>query len=450
MKIKRFTAANMQAGLKTISETLGPEAVILSNRKIAGGLEIVAGVDEHEFELYQAELPEETPESDIIKASGIAPDSLDKETMQQLFSAMSSKNKQAFNDVESTNSVTAKPAIKPQPSRQTAPVSRESFERLNDQPVERAIERAVEKPVVKTIDNSAISMLRHEIDGLKDLLREQTEQLKEPVLHASVTPQYERLEARLHVLGFTDSLIRKMLANYDRDEPLDLNWRRIMGRLASAISTPMYEPLSSGGVFAFTGPTGAGKTTTLAKLAAHAVKDYGSDSVAVISMDWFQVGGQEILRSVSDILGIEFKALTEKDNLMTVLKKLTKKRLVLIDTSGSSDALVHWNNLMLNEALAQKINTLMVIPATTHPSAINHFVLQHRNQAFTGAILSKLDESTCFGGVLEPLLKHRWPLWYCTHGQNIPQDIEVADARKLTKRLIAGLNPEKAELATAS
>jgi flagellar biosynthesis protein FlhF len=64
--------------------------------------------------------------------------------------------------------------------------------------------------------------------------------------------------------------------------------------------------------------------------------------------------------------------------------------------------------------------------------------------------VSKLDESACFGGILEPILKHRWPLWYCTTGQNIPQDIEIADSRKLVKRLMAGLQSEKAALATAS
>ena len=58
MKIKRFTAANMQSGLKAISEVLGPEAVILSSRKLSNGLEIVAGVDEYEFALYQETLPE--------------------------------------------------------------------------------------------------------------------------------------------------------------------------------------------------------------------------------------------------------------------------------------------------------------------------------------------------------------------------------------------------------
>jgi flagellar biosynthesis protein FlhF len=105
---------------------------------------------------------------------------------------------------------------------------------------------------------------------------------------------------------------------------------------------------------------------------------------------------------------------------------------------------------MAQEQLSSKIHTLLVMPATMQPSAINQFISAHQGNAFSGVIVSKLDESACFGGILEPILKHRWPLWYCTTGQNIPHDIEIADSRKLVKRLMAGLQSEKAALATAS
>jgi flagellar biosynthesis protein FlhF len=443
MKIKRFTAANMQAGLKSISETLGPEAVILSNRRVHDGLEIVAGVDEQEFERFQATQQSMEAESDIIKVDPTNPESLDKETMQQLFSAMSDKNKKAFDRPQSAEFVSESS----QPF-QPEPVHRAKPQRAKVQ--EHQQEGVSESTPPRTLNDGAIAMLRQEIDGLKDLLREQTEQLKEPMTHPTITPHYERLESRLFTLGFTGSLSRKMMAHFDREESVEQNWRKMMGRLASAIPAPMYEPLADGGVFALTGPTGAGKTTTIAKLAAHAVKDHGSHSVAVISLDWFQVGGQEILRSVSEILGIEFRALTEKDNLLEAVKRLKSKRLVLIDTSGSAEAMAHWNAVMAEENLSSKIHTLLVMPATMQPSAINQFISAHQGNPFSGVIVSKLDESACFGGILEPILKHRWPLWYCTTGQNIPQDIEFADSRKLVKRLMAGLQSEKTVLATAS
>jgi len=447
MKIKRFTAANMQAGLTIISETLGPEAVILSNRRLSDGLEIVAGVDETEFELYQATLPEEVETSDIIKANPPAEESLDKETMQQLFAAMSDKNQKAFADQEQ---VQPSPQAKAEPVTEAAYMRPEPKFEKEAQIRKNTLSAPIQPEPDTPKDDSAISMLRQEIDGLKDLLREQTEQLKEPVTPPAMSPQYERLESRLFTLGFTGSLTRKLIAQYDRDDSIDQNWRKIMGRLASALPAPLYEPLSNGGIFALTGPTGAGKTTTIAKLAAHAVKDYGSDSVAVISLDWFQVGGQEILRSVTDILGVKFHAMSEKESLTAVLKTLKNKRMVLIDTSGSSEALNYWNKLMNAESLRNKIQTVLVLPAVMHPSAVSQFIQQHTSAGFTAVILSKLDEAACFGGVLEPVLKHRWPIWYCTTGQNIPQDIEIGDPKKLTRRLVKGLQPERVALATAS
>lgn len=446
MKIKRFTAANMQTGLKTIGETLGPEAVILSNRRLADGLEIVAGVDEHEFEIYQAGLPEPSEESDIIKAAASSGQRMDKETMTQLFSVMSDKNKKAFSDSGVTP--TKAPVVnEPKPDVKKSKTTAQVFEtRIED--VDHKDAELIEKAAAPKSND--IDLLRQEIDGLKDLLKEQTEHLKEPTPSTDISPQYERLEARLQTLGFTNRFTEKLLAHYDREDSLDHNWRKLMARLSTAIPAPMYEPMASGGVYAFTGPTGAGKTTTIAKLAAHAVKDYGIDSVAVVSLDWFQVGGQEILKSVCEILSVEFHPLTEKQSLVDTLDQLSEKRLVLIDTSGSREALQNWNRLMQQSDLANRIQPVLVLPATMMPSAVSQFVQNHSNAAFTGTILTKLDESACFGGVLEPVIKHRWPLWYCTMGQNIPQDIEQADGLKLTKRLVAGLQPEKARLATAS
>jgi flagellar biosynthesis protein FlhF len=299
-------------------------------------------------------------------------------------------------------------------------------------------------------NQQVVDLLRQEIDGLKDLLKEQTEQLKAPVEHAPITPQYERLESRLQTLGFSAGFVRKILLHYDREDSIDTNWRKVMNRFSSALPTPLYEPLSSGGVYALTGPTGAGKTTTIAKLAAHAVKDFGLDSVAIVSLDWFQVGGQEILRSVSEILDVEFHALSEKDSLAETLKGLKHKRLVLIDTSGSSEAMAHWNQILQQPSLTNLIQPVLVLPATMTPAAVSQFVQQHVSKAFSGVVLSKVDESACFGGLLEPVMKHRWPLWYCTNGQNIPQDIELADARAITKRLVGSLRTQKADLAKTS
>lgn len=442
MKVKRFTVANMQVGLKTISETLGPEAVILSNRRLHDGLEIVAGVEEADYARFvDSQPPQDDSASDIIKAEPSTHQPLDQETMQQLFSVMSDKNKRAFGQT-STEGRQAMPRSAEPPSRpqaKTPPVKATTVESLPDRDVK----------VSPSPDRQSFDLLRQEIDGLKALLKEQTEQLKEPSPTVDMSVQYERLEARLQTLGFSSSFTRKLLTHYDRDESLDRNWRQLMARIATALPAPLYEPLSHGGTFALTGPTGAGKTTTIAKLAAHAVKKQGAESIAVISLDWFQVGGQEILKSVTDILGVDFYPLTEQDSLQNTLARLTGKSLVLIDTSGSAEALKHWRGQMTDTSLGNRIQSLLVLPATMTPSAVGQFVQQLNGPRFHGVVLSKVDESASFGGALEPVLRHRWPLWYITTGQNIPQDIELADGRQLTRRLVKGLTQETTHYADA-
>lgn len=456
MKIKRFTAANMQSGLKAISEVLGPEAVILSSRKLSNGLEIVAGVDEHEFALYQETRPEAQDAPAIVKARATAPaplpsaasvnkaDPLNPQAMKDLFASMAGKNQQAFSQVKNQPQTELAHRRVNLAERPMAQATRPSDSAAEAATSGWAVQAKAAVPAAAAAD---FKVLRREIDGLRELLQEQTEQLHTPLTATSV--QYERLEGRLKALGFGEVLAAKLLQTFDREELLEQNWRKIVARLTSALDSPLYEPLAEGGLFALTGPTGAGKTTTIAKLAAHCVKDHGADSVALVSLDWFQVGGQEILRSVSNILGVEFHAMSEDDSLSSVLSSLASKRTVLIDTSGSAEALVHWNRLMRTEAMAPRIQTVLVLPATMQPAPVSRFIGQLPALVFNAVILSKLDEADSFGGILEPVLKHRWPIWYITTGQNIPQDIETGDAQKLTKRLLQSLQPERQRLATA-
>ncbi|TXR53206.1 flagellar biosynthesis protein FlhF [Reinekea thalattae] len=472
MKIKRFTAGSMQAGLKTISETLGPDAVILSNRRLANGLEIVAGVEEIDYERYLESKPAEQADAaqatDIIKAdAALAGQPLDGDTMKHLFEAMADKNSQIFaphqGASQQADTVSRQERVEPSFER-SKPASRSNvvahrapqkvefdadYQPNGAQPDYAEYEDYLEPEPEQGLVSSDISLLRQEIDGLKGMLKAQAEQLEDPAGPTQFSPQYERLESRLSALGFSSRLTKRLLSQFDKEEPIETNWRKTLFRLSSSISTPLYEPMANGGVFALTGPTGAGKSTTIAKLAALAVRDHGIDSVALISLDWHQVGGQEILSSVSEILGIEFHALSEKDSLSEALVKLSGKRLVLIDTSGSRVAVNHWNKLMKKPSLSNRIRKLLVLPSNMNQGSVNQFVDLHEQKDFAAVILSKLDESMSFGSVIEPVLKYGWPVWFCTTGQNIPKDIEKADSKALIGYLVEALKKDAAPLATA-
>lgn len=434
MKVKRFVVPSMQAGLKRVGESLGPTAVILSNRRLADGLEIVAGVEEADLAAYEANRPAAQDPDAIIKGAGgqRKTPGLDQGSLQSLLEAMAPKNKAAFESHKSSEP--RRPAAQ---SRQNAmPVAPS----LAAEP-EVSRPAAVEQPAKSRLPASdeLMSLMRQEIAGLRSMLEQQTDLLSEPLM-PKMSPSIERLEARLGTLGFSQSIQRSLLRHYDTELPLDTNWRRLMGRLSAGLATPLMDPIKDGGVIALCGPTGAGKTTTLAKMAARYVKEYGAEELAIVSADYFQMGAQTSLASVARILEVEFIAMQDGETLSDVLHSLKHKHLVLIDTSGSREALKQWQSEVVATGLESRLSTLMVVPATAHDASLKQFIGRFPGRAITGAVVTKLDEAPCFGSLFDSLLRYRWPIWYCSAGQNIPRDLERCEPTALVKRLMRSLN----------
>lgn len=439
MKVKRFVVPSMQVGLKQVADTLGPGAVILSNKKLAQGLEIVAGVDETDLADHEARQGARPDPDAIIKANrDDRPEhpKLDQQSMQEMLQALAPKSRAAFGDVERESAAAnSAPPAQPQPARVSAPKPEKSAP-------------APREGVDHSAQRELMSVMREEIDSLRQMLREQTEFLREPPLPAA-SPRLERLEARLQSLGLSASVQRSLLRHYDSEITLDTNWRRLMGRLAAGLSVPVFDPLAQGGRIALCGPTGAGKTTTLAKMAARYVKAQGNQGVAIVSTDCYQLGAQDTLASVARILEVEFVGLNENDDLGQVLAGLDH-HLVLIDTSGSREALRQWRRQVIESGLEQDLQTVMVVPATTHSDSLTRFMQAFPARRIAGAIVTKLDEAPCFGSIFDCILRHRWPLWYSTDGQNIPRDLAPCEPAALVKRLAQGLNTRQGRLAEAS
>ncbi|WP_028670052.1 flagellar biosynthesis protein FlhF [Saccharospirillum impatiens] len=457
MKVKRFVVPSMQVGLKQIGATLGPGAVILSNKKLASGLEIVAGVDEAELAEYQASQPAVTDPDAIIKASADRTGSprLDPASMQHLLEALAPKTRAAFagtdaapapvtpERTQAAASALSQPDIDV-PKREPASVAK-AWSSERQSPTDSSRERSADGADSK----QWVRVMREEIDSLRQLLIQQTEHLQSPATSA-MSPQRERLEARLQTLGLSAPVQRSLLRPFDSEASLDTNWRRVMGRLAAGMTAPVFDPVVQGGQIALCGPTGAGKTTTLAKLAARYVKHHGSASMAIVSTDFFQMGAQDALANIARILGVHFVGLQEGESLSDVLASLADRDLVLIDSSGSREALAHWREQVIDTGLDQRLQTTMVLPATAHADGLSQYIKNFPGRRIDGVVVTKLDEAPCFGGIFDAILRHRWPLWYTTDGQNIPADIALGDPVSLVKRLVRGLSETKSKLAYAS
>jgi flagellar biosynthesis protein FlhF len=196
--------------------------------------------------------------------------------------------------------------------------------------------------------------------------------------------------------------------------------------------------MERGGVFALMGPTGVGKTTTTAKLAARCVMRFGASKVALLTTDSYRIGGHEQLRIFGKILGVSVHAVKDAADLQLALTELRNKHIVLIDTIGMSqrDRTVSDQIAMLCGA-GHPVQRLLLLNATSHGDTLNEVVQAYRSAPgqpdLAGCILTKLDEATNLGSVLDTVIRYQLPVHYVSTGQKVPENLYVGTKKFLLK-----------------
>ncbi|NLZ93486.1 MAG: flagellar biosynthesis protein FlhF [Firmicutes bacterium] len=195
---------------------------------------------------------------------------------------------------------------------------------------------------------------------------------------------------------------------------------------------------ASARILVFTGPTGVGKTTTLAKLAAHLAL-YQKKKVGMITIDTYRIGAVEQLRTYADITGMPIEvAMTPKD-MTRALKSLADQDIILVDTAGRS-AKNSLQVMELSSFLAQlpQAEIFLVLSATTKTSDLYLIVDKFRQTGYNRLIFTKLDETSNYGAILNAISFTGSPAAYLTTGQSVPDDIEEADAEKIAELILKG------------
>ncbi len=377
MKVKRFFAPDMRQAIRLVREELGPDAVILSNSKIDGGIEIIAAVD------YDASLLDDSP----AQVDAVEP----------------VKTRKAA-DTYSRNAATT------------------------------VQEETVMPASVDWSQDPSIVAMRDEIRQLRGLLENQLAHLawgdmkrREP-LHADVM-------RRLGSMELTSTLIERISAPavHARDE--DHAWQLATAELAASIPVADHDFMDEGGMVALVGSTGVGKTTSIAKLAARYVLRHGQRHVALVTTDSYRIGAHEQLMTYGRLLGIPVQVASDHNELRSTLNSLSDKRLVLIDTAGMSQ-----RDVRLTEQFATladtglPIRTLLVLSATVHPSVLDETIRAFSDVPLDGSILTKLDEAASLGGVLSAIIEQQLPLRFVANGQRVPEDMQVARATELVQQ----------------
>ena len=254
------------------------------------------------------------------------------------------------------------------------------------------------------------------------------------------SPNHAALTKRLFAAGFSAQLVRMVIDNMPEIEHAEASMQWVQQVLENNLPVMDSEEsmMNRGGVFALMGPTGVGKTTTTAKLAARCVMRFGASKVALLTTDSYRIGAHEQLRIFGKILGVSVHAVKDAADLQLALSELRNKHIVLIDTIGMSqrDRTVSDHIAMLCGA-GHPVQRLLLLNATSHGDTLNEVVQAYQSTPdqppLAGCILTKLDEATNLGGVLDTVIRYKLPVHYVSTGQKVPENLYVATKRFLIK-----------------
>jgi flagellar biosynthesis protein FlhF len=405
MKIKRYTAVSMRAALAQVRAEQGPDAVILSSRRGDDGIEVIAAVDYDEALFVDANRQRQAPVGAAQQPISEVPQSMKAATAARAAPA-----------------VRAAPAMKAAPAVVAAPTA----------------PRALPQPNLATSSvasgNLGYGDMQRELKDLRRMLESGFAGLVGTT--SNDRPLREPLRARvleeLTAMDFAPDVAIALAAlaplHTSLKDPAHIKLALLVKHL------PVVKDLSSvnSGVIAVVGPTGAGKTTTIAKLAARWCMQHGAADLALVSTDSYRVGARDQLNTFARAIGAPLHAANSGKELALVLQRLKSKQLILIDTAGMGARdfrLVEQLTALKSGAPCARL--LLALPAQGEAHALDETVRAFARATPAACIITKVDEAASLGAVMSVALRHRLQIAYLCDGQRIPADLHAAHGKRV-------------------
>ncbi|TVS18540.1 MAG: flagellar biosynthesis protein FlhF [Gammaproteobacteria bacterium] len=381
MKIKRYMAPDMRRAIHLVRREEGADAVILSSRSVDGGVEIVAASDYDQQLVAEMSLASSMRQVDVALAAG-GDDTLDERSATDSAPAQVAQRMQAVGEDKPTTAVELDPALK---------------------------------------------AMQAQLDVMQGMLREQFAQLSWADLR-TFQPERALLMRGVASLDLDPELAEELVTAVSQPGNPEGAWREVVFGLARRLRVVARDPIDSGGVFALVGPTGVGKTTTLAKLAARHCLRHGRESLALITTDSFRMAAQRQLDAYGEILGVDVHRADTADTLQILLQKFSNKRLVLVDTAGMAPRDCRLAAYLGQLEGCRDIQRYLVLSANAQRAAMNDAVHAFGGSGLAGIALTKLDEVPALGPALSVLIRTGLPAAWLCDGQRVPEDLKVARA----------------------
>jgi len=436
MNVKKFVAPTARDALRKVKEILGPDAIILSNRGLAGGgVEILAVASREMASLAPTPTPlrEIAPRVDAppVPPSAAPAVTQDDDYTVSLSSARVSANAPAV--ARNVPTATAAP-------RAAAPIASRPMPRLDPTPaapVAPSVQMpapAAAAPAPRAEAEVVPASVMAEIRALRQMVEQHLAGFAWGETARAEPVKTEMLRQMLDS-GFSPQLARELL----EDLPLELDPRQAQAWVKGAADRALktlgsdLDIIERGGVFALVGPTGVGKTTTTAKLAARCVLRHGASKLALVTTDGYRIGAHEQLRIYGRILGVPVHLVKDGDDLRQTLAELSHKHMVLVDTMGMSqrDRMVTEQIGMLAECNVQR---LLLLNATGRGDTMDDVVRAYRGSGLAGCILTKVDEAASLAPALDVAMRNNLKLHYVSNGQRVPEDLHLPNRAYLLHR----------------
>jgi flagellar biosynthesis protein FlhF len=404
MKIKRYMAESMRAALAQVRAEQGADAVILSSRRVAEGIEVIAAVDYDEA-LFAGATQKRTAIADAEALQPAAP--LIPEALPAVSPTVSPMS--LFDQMLASEEVFR--LVVPSGDDEQAP--------------------AAAAPARNASRGGGYHDMQRELKELREMLRGELAQMswnekrpKDP-LQARILEQLTAMDISPDVAMALAARTPKVPDSKDSSNlPVELlaTYLRVVDKLSPV----------NGGIIALVGATGAGKTTTIGKLATRWSMQHGSQDLALVSTDGYRVGARDQLMTYSRLLGAPLHTANSGEELAQALERLKSKKLILIDTAGMGP-----RDVRLKEQLdalklgAARARVYLTLPAHGEANALDEAVRSFANLTPDACILTKVDEAASLGAVLSTTLRHKLRIAYLCNGQRVPEDLHAAYDRRL-------------------
>ena len=430
MKVKRIHAEDMRQAIRKVREEQGPDAVILSTKKTATGVEVLAALDAKADELRTQHTTRTVSAAPRAPARSGGLRDKNEGDLEAGFERLAARLKAQASQAEG-------PAAEPAPASSTAeapaPAVDKAFQKPErprpSAPFRRVTDARSEAPTLET--------LAQEMAGLRALLARELGALNRSEF-ARQAPERAALIERLEAMAVDRPLARRLVEALPENAQGEDAFNAVLGQLADRIPVVEQDVLRRGGALALMGPTGVGKTSSALKLAAAFSARHGRASVALIGADRDRLGMERELLDRAAPLGIYTLAVSGREGLRSALADVGDRRLVIVDTAG----LGHRDPRLSDQARFltdfPELTPYLVLAAPAQRSTLEATIRRYGALRPEGCILTKLDETASLGEALTALTHCGLPLAFCTDGQGAnPEALHTPRPRALVSRMAA-------------